>query len=89
MVAHPVKRLSIAICYAGAMEKEDPITLIHRQALIVRVWSDGHSVVWGQIVDPVAEWRATFASFDDLWRVLIARLLLPQSSDETHVLPER
>jgi hypothetical protein len=53
-----------------------------RPALIVRAWCDEQGSCWGQVVDPVNEWRAPFGSAAELWRVLTARLGVVESADQ-------
>ncbi len=47
---------------------------IRRRAFVLRVWQDETGHVWGQITEPVSEWRRPFASADELWALLMNRL---------------
>jgi hypothetical protein len=50
---------------------------IRRRAFVLRVWQDESGRIWGQITEPVSEWRRPFAGLEELWDILLDSLDIP------------
>ena len=60
---------------------------VRRRAFVLREWQDESGRIWGQITEPVSEWRRPFASLEELWAILIACLDLPKDSGVAQIGP--
>jgi len=54
---------------------------IRRRAFVLRVWQDETGYVWGQIAEPISQWRRAFASIEELWAILLGCLEVPPTED--------
>ena len=52
---------------------------MRRTEFVVRVWQEGE-YCWGQIIEPLHEWKGTFRGAEELWRMLSERLEVPPQS---------
>jgi hypothetical protein len=54
---------------------------VRPRAFVLRVWCDEDNRLWGQVAEPLHDWRQPFADSHELLDTLIARMAAaPQSS---------
>lgn len=51
-----------------------------RKTLVVRIWQDEVSLLHGVLIDPQNETRTSFASAEELWRLLLDQTTPAQSA---------